>query len=83
MLGNLWQNSVLHCSSSECGIIIDRDNNGASNIFMLLTKIVQKERRPEPFCRLSFEQKKHPVKTGINTVRKATVRGERVLCSVC
>ncbi len=44
-------NSVLHCSNNECGITIDRDINGASNIFMLLTKMVQKERRPEPFCR--------------------------------
>jgi hypothetical protein len=44
-------NSVLRCSNNECGITIDRDINGASNIFMLLTKMVQKERRPEPFCR--------------------------------
>ena len=44
-------NSVLRCSNNECGITIDRDINGASNIYMLVTKMVQKERRPEPFCR--------------------------------
>jgi hypothetical protein len=37
-------NSVLCCSNNKCGITIDRDNNWASNIFMLLTKMVQKER---------------------------------------
>jgi hypothetical protein len=43
-------NSVLRCSNNECGITIDRDIKGASNLFMLLTKMVQKYRRPEPFC---------------------------------
>ncbi len=37
-------NSVLHCSNNECGITIDRDINGARNIYMLLTKMVQKEK---------------------------------------
>jgi transposase len=44
-------NSVLHCSNNECGITIDHDINGARNIFMLFKKIIQKERRPEAFCR--------------------------------
>ncbi len=44
-------NSVLCCSNNECRITIERDINGVSNMYMLLTKMVQKERRPEPFCR--------------------------------
>jgi transposase len=37
-------NSVLHCSNDECGITIDCDINGARNIYMLLEKMIQKER---------------------------------------
>ena len=44
-------NSVLRCSNNECGITIDRDINGARNIYMLLTKMIQKAKRPEAFCR--------------------------------
>jgi transposase len=36
---------------NECGITIDHDINGARNIFMLLEKMIQKERRPEALCR--------------------------------
>ena len=44
-----WQKSSimekkLHCSNNECGITIDHDINGARNIFMLLEKMIQKER---------------------------------------
>jgi transposase len=44
-------NSALCCSNNECRITIERDINGARNIFMLLEKMIQKERRPEAFCR--------------------------------
>jgi len=44
-------NSVLCCSNNKCGITIDHDINGARNIFMLLEKMIQKERRPETFFR--------------------------------
>jgi hypothetical protein len=37
-------NSVLGCSNNKCGITIDHDINSASNIFMLLDKMIQKER---------------------------------------
>jgi S-ribosylhomocysteine lyase LuxS involved in autoinducer biosynthesis len=47
-------NSILHCSNKECGIIIDHDINSARNIFKLLEKMIQKERRPEAFCRLKI-----------------------------
>jgi len=47
-------NSVLRCSNNECRITIDRDINSARNIFMLLEKMIQKERRPEAFCRLQL-----------------------------
>jgi hypothetical protein len=43
-------NSVLRCSNNKCGITIDHDISGARNIYMLLEKMVQKERRPEAFC---------------------------------
>jgi hypothetical protein len=42
-------NSVLHCSINQCGITIDCDINGAMIIFMLLKKMIQKERQPEAF----------------------------------
>jgi hypothetical protein len=41
------KNSVLCCSNNECGIAIDHD----INIYMLLEKMIQKERQPEAFCR--------------------------------
>jgi hypothetical protein len=47
-------NSVLHCSNNKCGITIDHDIKGARNIFMLLEKMIQKEREPEAFCHLKI-----------------------------
>jgi hypothetical protein len=47
-------NSVLCCSNNERGITIDCDINGARNIYMLLEKMIQKERRPEAFCHLKI-----------------------------
>ena len=44
-------NSVLRCSNNECGITIDRDINGAKNIFMLFSKMLKGEKRPLAFCR--------------------------------
>ena len=44
-------NSVLRCNNNECGIIIDRDINGAKNIFMVFEKILRGEERPKEFCR--------------------------------
>ncbi len=38
------KNSVLHCSNNKCRITIDCDINGARNIYMLIEKMVQKER---------------------------------------
>jgi hypothetical protein len=38
-------NSVLRCINNECRMTIDRDITGASKIYMLLTKMVQKKRR--------------------------------------
>ncbi len=35
--------SVLHCSNYVCGISIYHDINEASNIYFLLTKMIQKE----------------------------------------
>ncbi len=51
--------------------------NGASNIYMLVTKMVQKERRPEPFCRPGriynvFDKENMPP----NTVLAKRMRGE-------
>jgi hypothetical protein len=37
-------NSVLCCSNNKCGITIDHDISGARNIYMLLEKMIQKER---------------------------------------
>jgi hypothetical protein len=37
-------NSVLRCSNSECGITIDHDINGPSNVYMLLAKVIQKKK---------------------------------------
>jgi transposase len=37
-------NSVLHYSNNKCEITIDHDINSARNIYMLLEKIIQKER---------------------------------------
>jgi transposase len=37
-------NGILHCSNNECGITIDSDINGTRNIYMLLEKMIQKER---------------------------------------
>jgi hypothetical protein len=37
----------LHCSNNECGIAIDYDINGTRNIYILLEKMIQKERQPE------------------------------------
>jgi transposase len=37
-------NSALTCSNNECGITIDHDVNGARNICMLLTKMIQQEK---------------------------------------
>jgi hypothetical protein len=44
-------NSVLRCSNNECGITIDRDINGAKNIYMVFSKMLKKEKLPEVFCR--------------------------------
>ncbi len=44
-------NSVLRCSNNECGITIDRDINGAKNIYMVFSKMLKKEKLPEIFCR--------------------------------
>lgn len=49
--GGCQVNSVLRCSNNECGITIDRDINGAKNIFMVFSKILKKEKLPEAFCR--------------------------------
>ncbi len=43
-------NSVLHCSNNKSGITNDCDVNGARNIYMLLTKMIQKEKQPEAIC---------------------------------
>lgn len=44
-------NSVLRCSNNECGITIDRDINGAKNIFMLFSRMLKGEKKPSAFCR--------------------------------
>lgn len=49
--GSCQVNSVLRCSNNECGITIDRDINGAKNIFMVFSKMLTGEKRPEAFCR--------------------------------
>jgi hypothetical protein len=43
-------NSVLRCINNECRTTIDKDMNGAATIYMLLTKMIQNELWPEPFC---------------------------------
>jgi hypothetical protein len=43
-------NSVLHCSNNKCGITIDHDVNGTRNMYVLLTKVIHKEKWPEAFC---------------------------------
>ena len=43
-------NSALCYSNNDCGMTIDCDINGTRNIFMLLEKMIQYERQPEPFC---------------------------------
>jgi hypothetical protein len=37
-------NSVLCCSNNKCGITVDCDINGTRNIYMLLEKMIKKER---------------------------------------
>jgi hypothetical protein len=49
--GGCQVNSVLRCSNNECGITIDRDINGAKNIFMVFSKMLKMEKRPGAFCR--------------------------------
>lgn len=44
-------NSVLRCTNNECGITIDRDINGATNIYMLFKKMLNGITRPSAFCR--------------------------------
>ena len=44
-------NSVLRCTNNECGITIDRDINGAKNIYMLFNKMLNGFERPSAFCR--------------------------------
>jgi hypothetical protein len=56
-------NSVLCCSNNECGISIDHHINGTRDVYTLLEKMIQKERRPEEFCRsktLGFRSKSKP-----------------------
>lgn len=42
-------NSVLHCSINKCGNTIDHDMNGERNIYIVLEKMIQKERQLEAF----------------------------------
>lgn len=43
--------SVLRCTNNECGITIDRDVNGANNIYMLFERMLRGRSRPKAFRR--------------------------------
>jgi hypothetical protein len=43
-------NVALCCCNRKCGITIDHDINGDRNIYVLLTKMIQKEKWPGAFC---------------------------------
>jgi hypothetical protein len=40
-------NSVFHCSNNQCRMTIDRDMNGAANIYMLLAKSLPSQQNLE------------------------------------
>ncbi|CAM5998687.1 unnamed protein product [Sphagnum balticum] len=56
--GDVKINSVLRCMNNECGMIVDRDINGANNIGSLFHNMIQGKERPEAFSRLLVADEK-------------------------